>query len=284
MVAECRYCARATTPQKFIVLSGCYGATDSTQDSKASFYNNTAYEPTSRIQKQNKPDDRVGDDCAPTRNLFAKMPVLLPPGALPAAYRVLCMRCVRRIGTPDDAPMEHECVWSEKSSKCAYCVKQKAPCVPILWFLEEEYAAIVAAEAATPPVPATTLKTYKEVARVADLSSAAMPALRSPFEGAQYIQGLATLAAIKDLAAAVEGLKEDTGKLLAGQARAVSLLGTVDKTTNKVGKEVSFVATAVAKVEKAVGKLAGAVAVAPRNGGKRKRGEEEEGNGENPIG
>lgn len=77
---------------------------------------------------------------------------------------------------------------------------------------------------------------------------------------------------------------EDTGKLLAGQARAVSLLGTVDKTTEKVGKEVSFVATAVAKVEKAVEKLAGAVAVAPRNGGKRKRGEEEEGNGENPIG
>ncbi|OAF63374.1 hypothetical protein VC83_00551 [Pseudogymnoascus destructans] len=213
------------------------------------------------------------------------MPVLLPPGALPAAYRVLCMRCVRRIGTPDDAPMEHECVWSEKSSKCAYCVKQKAPCVPILWFLEEEYAAIVAAEAATPPVPATTLKTYKEVARVADLSSAAMPALRSPFEGAQYIQGLATLAAIKvgprRRGGGVEG---GYGKLLAGQARAVSLLGTVDKTTDKVGKEVSFVATAVAKVEKAVGKLAGAVAVAPRNGGKRKRGEEEEGNGENPIG
>ncbi|OAF54160.1 hypothetical protein VC83_09572 [Pseudogymnoascus destructans] len=262
MVAECRYCARATTPQKFIVLSGCYGATDSTQDSKASFYNNTAYEPTSRIQKQNKPDDRVGDDCAPTRNLFAKMPVLLPPGALPAAYRVLCMRCVRRIGTPDDAPMEHEFSGSSR--------RNMPPSSP---------------PKRPPSRPATTLKTYKEVARVADLSSAAMPALRSPFEGAQYIQGLATLAAIKvgprRRGGGVEG---GYGEAPRGAGPRRLLAGTVDKTTDKVGKEVSFVATAVAKVEKAVGKLAGAVAVAPRNGGKRKRGEEEEGNGENPIG
>ncbi|OBT82909.1 hypothetical protein VE02_08977 [Pseudogymnoascus sp. 03VT05] len=49
----------------------------------------------------------------------------------------------------------------------------------------------------------------------------------------------------------------------------------------EVGKEVNFVARAVAKVEKAVGKLAGAVAAVPCTSEKRKRGQgdEEDGNG-----
>ncbi|OBT70657.1 hypothetical protein VF21_10653 [Pseudogymnoascus sp. 05NY08] len=93
--------------------------------------------------------------------------------------------------------------------------------------------------------------------------------------------GWAVVAAIKGLTTAVVGLKEDTGKLLAEQARTASLLGAVDKSTVMVGKEVNFVARVVAKVEKAVGKLARAVAVVPRTGEKRKRGQgdEEEGNG-----
>lgn len=77
------------------------------------------------------------------------------------------------------------------------------------------------------------------------------------------------------------GLKEDTGKLLAGQTRAVTLLGTVDKSSALVVKEVNFVALAVARVEKAVGKLAGAVATAPPRGEKRKRGPEDDGGEEN---
>ncbi|OBT70654.1 hypothetical protein VF21_10656 [Pseudogymnoascus sp. 05NY08] len=91
----------------------------------------------------------------------------------------------------------------------------------------------------------------------------------------------AVVSAIKGLTTAVVGLKEDIGKLLIEQACAASLLGAVDKSTVMVGKEVNFMARAVAKVEKAVGKLARAVAAVPYTSEKRKRGQgdEEEGNG-----
>ncbi|OBT70613.1 hypothetical protein VF21_10655 [Pseudogymnoascus sp. 05NY08] len=82
----------------------------------------------------------------------------------------------------------------------------------------------------------------------------------------------AVVAAIKGLTTAVVGLKEDTGKLLVEQAYTTSLLGAVDKSTVIVGKEVNFVARVVAKVEKAVGKLARAVAAVPCTSEKRKRG------------
>ncbi|OBT81089.1 hypothetical protein VE02_10334 [Pseudogymnoascus sp. 03VT05] len=90
---------------------------------------------------------------------------------------------------------------------------------------------------------------------------------------------MANAAALNRLIKEVAGLKEDTRKLLVGQAAAVSLLGTVDRSTVKVGKEVNFVATAVAKVEKAVEKLAGAASVEAHASRKRKRVEEEEENG-----
>ncbi|OBT70969.1 hypothetical protein VF21_10617 [Pseudogymnoascus sp. 05NY08] len=148
------------------------------------------------------------------------------------------------------------------SSKCEYYVKQKALCVLLAWFLKEEYQTIVDLESANPRDPAAIKAAYEEAVRVANLATGSMLELRTPFE-------------------AVVGLKEDTGKLLAEQARTASLLGAVDKSTVMVGKEVNFVAGAVAKVEKAVGKLAGAVAVVPRTSEKRKRGQgdEEEGNG-----
>ncbi|OBT82166.1 hypothetical protein VE02_10026 [Pseudogymnoascus sp. 03VT05] len=90
---------------------------------------------------------------------------------------------------------------------------------------------------------------------------------------------MANAAALNRLIKEVAGLKEDTRKLLARQAAAVSLLGTVDRSTVKVGKEVNFVATTVAKVEKAVEKLARAALVEACASRKRKRVEEEEENG-----
>ncbi|OBT83407.1 hypothetical protein VE02_07710 [Pseudogymnoascus sp. 03VT05] len=134
---------------------------------------------------------------------------------------------------------------SSKSLKCEYCVKQKALCV----------LTIVDLESANLKDPTAIKAAYKEA-------------------------GWALVSAIKGLTTAVVGLKEDTGKLLAEQTCAASLLGAVDKSTVMVGKEVNFVAGAVAKVEKAVGKLAGAVAAVPCTGEKRKRGQgdEEEGN------
>ncbi|OBT83914.1 hypothetical protein VE02_09767, partial [Pseudogymnoascus sp. 03VT05] len=163
------------------------------------------------------------------------MTLLTPPGALAAAFRQICMRCVRRAAKLEDGVPAHNCVWSSKSSKCEYCVKQKALCVPLAWFLKEEYQTIVDLESANPKDPAAIKAAYEEA-------------------------GWALVSAIEGLTTAVVGLKEDTGKLLAEQTRAASLLGAVDKSTVMVGKEVNFVAGAVAKVEKAVGKLAGAVA------------------------
>ncbi|OBT81114.1 hypothetical protein VE02_10295 [Pseudogymnoascus sp. 03VT05] len=186
------------------------------------------------------------------------MTLLTPPRALAAAFRQICMRCVRRAAKLEDGVPAHNCVWSSKSSKCEYCVKQKALCVLLAWFLKEEYQTIVDLKSANPKDPAAIKAAYEEA-----------------------VHGWALVSAIKGLTTAVVGLKEDTGKLLAEQTRAASLLGAVDKSTVIVGKEVNFVAGAVAKVEKAVGKLAGAVAAVPRTGEKRKRGQgdEEEGNG-----
>ncbi|OBT70634.1 hypothetical protein VF21_10651 [Pseudogymnoascus sp. 05NY08] len=137
--------------------------------------------------------------------------------------------------------------------------ERKALCVP---FLKEEYQTIVNLESANPKDPAAIKAAYEEAVRVANLATGGMPELCTPFK-------------------AVVGLKEDTGKLLAEQACTASLLGAADKSTVMVGKEVNFVAGAVAKVEKAVGKLAGAVVAVPRTSEKRKRGQgdEEEGNG-----
>ncbi|OBT83062.1 hypothetical protein VE02_08774 [Pseudogymnoascus sp. 03VT05] len=142
-----------------------------------------------------------------------------------------------------------------------------APCGELAWFLKEEYQTIVDLESANLKDPAAIKAAYKEAVRVANLATGSMPDLRTPFKGGLTI--------------AVVGLKEDTGKLLAEQTRAASLLGAVDKSTVMVGKEVNFVARAVAKVEKAVGKLARAVAAVPCTGEKRKRGQgdKEEGNG-----
>ncbi|OBT70713.1 hypothetical protein VF21_10652 [Pseudogymnoascus sp. 05NY08] len=123
----------------------------------------------------------------------------------------------------------------------------------LAWFLKEEYQTIVDLESANPRDPAAIKAAYEEAVHVANLATSSMPELHTPFK-------------------AVVGLKEDMGKLLAEQARTASLLGAVDKSTVMVGREVNFVARAVAKVEKAVGKLAGAVAAVPRTSKKRKRG------------
>ena len=56
------------------------------------------------------------------------MPLPTPPGALPRAYRVLCLRCARRKrNTPG-----HTCTFTSTSSKkCDYCTRQKGLCRPV---------------------------------------------------------------------------------------------------------------------------------------------------------
>lgn len=56
------------------------------------------------------------------------MPVPVPAGALPAAHRVCCVRCLRKMKSDPD----HDCDFSKKSSKkCAYCTQQNAVCNPV---------------------------------------------------------------------------------------------------------------------------------------------------------
>jgi len=56
------------------------------------------------------------------------MPLPTPAGALAAAYRVLCLRCLRKQKTDS----EHECEFaSPASKKCTYCISQNAHCIPV---------------------------------------------------------------------------------------------------------------------------------------------------------
>ncbi|ELR05127.1 hypothetical protein GMDG_07169 [Pseudogymnoascus destructans 20631-21] len=74
------------------------------------------------------------------------MPVPTPSRALPVAFRVLCLRCLQ---AKAHGIQSHDCVWSSTSSKCGYCTSQHSPCVPLPWFLGEEFAALLAAQSIT---------------------------------------------------------------------------------------------------------------------------------------
>ncbi|OAF60244.1 hypothetical protein VC83_02963 [Pseudogymnoascus destructans] len=81
------------------------------------------------------------------------MPILTPAGALSGSFRVLCL-CF--LWAKAHGVKDHACVWSPASSKCEYCMTQHSTCVPLPWFLDEEYHVLVAAEAPPP-------QTYKKL-------------------------------------------------------------------------------------------------------------------------
>jgi hypothetical protein len=87
-----------------------------------------------------------------------QMPVPTAPGALPAAFRVVCIRCVRRMVGHTD----HRCSFgSGVSSKCTHCTRQRGNCTPVglslirfqfeadmiqlPWFVGPEYTALALA-------------------------------------------------------------------------------------------------------------------------------------------
>ncbi|KAE9363039.1 hypothetical protein N431DRAFT_433250 [Stipitochalara longipes BDJ] len=64
------------------------------------------------------------------------MPLPLPAGALKAAHRILCVRCMRMMKKHPD----HQCQFDKKTSKkCSYCTSQNSTCCPIPWFCDEEF-------------------------------------------------------------------------------------------------------------------------------------------------
>ncbi|OAF60389.1 hypothetical protein VC83_03268 [Pseudogymnoascus destructans] len=122
------------------------------------------------------------------------MPVPTPYGALSAAFRVLCLRCLRAkaCGIPS-----HDCVWSAASSKCGYCTAQHSACVPLPWLLGEEFAALRAAEEATPLIPANVAATATEANWVTLLAAQSIPKFCSEAECDLYEEARATRAALK---------------------------------------------------------------------------------------
>ncbi|ELR10477.1 hypothetical protein GMDG_04758 [Pseudogymnoascus destructans 20631-21] len=105
------------------------------------------------------------------------MPVPPPAGALSVTFCILCLRCLRAKARGLQA---HACVWSPSSSKCEYCTGQHSPCISLPWFLDEEYRALVAAEAALPVIAANVVAAATEANRVA-LAHATRAAIEAGF-------------------------------------------------------------------------------------------------------
>ncbi|ELR08017.1 hypothetical protein GMDG_02855 [Pseudogymnoascus destructans 20631-21] len=124
-----------------------------------------------------------------------KMPVPPPAGALSVAFRVLYLHCLRAKARGVQA---HACVWSPSSSKCEYCTGQHSPCVSLPWFLDEEYRALVAAEAALPVVAANVVAAAAEANRVALVAAQSVPKFCSAAERDSYKEARATRAAIEE--------------------------------------------------------------------------------------
>ncbi|OAF57672.1 hypothetical protein VC83_05546 [Pseudogymnoascus destructans] len=106
------------------------------------------------------------------------MPVPTPSGALTVAFRVLCLRCLRAKAR---GIQSHDCVWSPTSSKCGYCMSQHSPCVPLPWFLGEEFEALLAAQSMPKFRSEVERDLYEEAratrAAVGKLPTAAAPAV-----------------------------------------------------------------------------------------------------------
>jgi hypothetical protein len=64
---------------------------------------------------------------------YFTMPIPVPPGALPQAHRVICMRAVRAIGRRQWLGREAFGFASASSSKCSYCTDkaERCRCVPV---------------------------------------------------------------------------------------------------------------------------------------------------------
>lgn len=65
------------------------------------------------------------------------MPIPVPPGALPAAYRGICLRAVRAIARGHFHNYQFE---SASSKKCAYCTLLNEKCKPVPGYVGPEFA------------------------------------------------------------------------------------------------------------------------------------------------
>ncbi|OBT84364.1 hypothetical protein VE02_07898 [Pseudogymnoascus sp. 03VT05] len=119
----------------------------------------------------------------------------------------------------------------------------------ISWFAGLEYQKLLAAKAATPPVPATIKAAAAEIRHVVTLATTNMLKFCSPAKLSAYMESCALRAAVKD------GLEEKEIAALNGVASAVDAVGEL--------------------VERIPNALATAAKVGGSRGKKRKRGAEE---------
>ncbi|ELR10028.1 hypothetical protein GMDG_04433 [Pseudogymnoascus destructans 20631-21] len=121
------------------------------------------------------------------------LPILTPTGALSGAFRVLCLRCLRAKAR---GVKDHDCVLSPASSKCEYCTAQHSTCIPLPWFLDEEYRVLVTAEAADPWDLAAIKAAAAEANWMALVAAQSIPKFCSAAEHDSYEELHTTRAAI----------------------------------------------------------------------------------------
>ncbi|ELR09243.1 hypothetical protein GMDG_08681 [Pseudogymnoascus destructans 20631-21] len=148
------------------------------------------------------------------------MPIPTPAGAL-GRFPGPVWRCLRAKAQGVPA---HDCVWSPSSSKCKYCTTQHSTCVPLPWFLNEEYRALVAAEATIPVVAADVAAAASEANRVALVAAQSVPKFRSVVERDSYEELCATRAAIE---AGMGQIRSSLRRLRMEQGSMPALLGEV---------------------------------------------------------
>ncbi|ELR10236.1 hypothetical protein GMDG_04624 [Pseudogymnoascus destructans 20631-21] len=122
------------------------------------------------------------------------MLILTPAGALSCVFHVICLRCLRAKAR---GIKDHDCVWSPASSKCEYCMAQHSTCVPLPWFLDEEYRVLAAAEAADPWEPVAFEAAAAEANRMALVAAQSVPKFRSAAECDSYEELRAMCAALE---------------------------------------------------------------------------------------
>jgi hypothetical protein len=71
------------------------------------------------------------------------MPIPVPPRALPAAYRVICMRAVRALAR-GNSEIEYRFL-AERSKKCAYCTLINKKCCLVPLYAGRDYKELRAA-------------------------------------------------------------------------------------------------------------------------------------------
>ncbi|ELR06152.1 hypothetical protein GMDG_07807 [Pseudogymnoascus destructans 20631-21] len=165
------------------------------------------------------------------------MPVPTPSGALTVTFHVLYLHC---LWAKAHGIQSHDYIWSSTSSECGYCTAQHSPCVPLPWFLGEEFAALLAAEEATPLISADVVAAATEANRVAILAAQSMPKFRPEAERDLYKEARASQAALE---LGLAQIRSSLRRLRTEQESVPALLGEL---VAAVGKLPTTAAPAVA--------------------------------------